>query len=589
MKHVILLLFLGFGALQAQTAIHLYADSAHAPFYWGVASGDPSDSSVIIWTKSTSANVVVWQVSSDSAFSAITQTGNIFPDSSHDFTIQLKVNSLAPDTRYYFRFIDYLGRYSMRGRTHTMPRGPVSKVGLAVFSCSSVYSGYFNAYRAASTYDSLLAFVHLGDFIYDFIDPQERVRIPASAPVNPTNLNAWRDIYKMYYLDPDLRKARAEFPFIQIWDNHDVTNNSSRSAAVQAFREYVPVDWPPQTDTFRIYRKKNIGNLADIFMIDDWLYKTDTFSDGSTNMLGSRQEAWLFTGLNNSTATWKIMGVSKTMCGWYTKGFDPFVLALVPNDGDVFNGEAWDGFPTSRYRLLNHIRTQRIQNIMTLSGDMHYSLKAELSETPTDTNTYDRRTGNGSVGVEFAPTSVSRGNFDESGLPPSLVNTTLPNLNLKTNPHQLWQEYTSHGFGILWLYPDSSVAEWHATPILSIDSSDELLHRDVVLKDQNRWYRPGIETGTDVKPAIVNHTWKVYPNPSEDMIILENSAFSDEKVRLCFYQMNGARIRETFEAQTLQGKVQISLNGLPFGDLLLRISGSGVEQSIQIVHSKSTR
>ena len=47
-------------------------------FSYGVASFDPSNSGVIIWTRYTTANVeIIWEVSTQSDFSSILRTGKI--------------------------------------------------------------------------------------------------------------------------------------------------------------------------------------------------------------------------------------------------------------------------------------------------------------------------------------------------------------------------------------------------------------------------------------------------------------------------------------------------------------------------------
>lgn len=60
--------------------INLEADSVHAPFYYGVASGDPLTDKVIIWTHITSTQVletVTYQVALDSTFNNIVSSGTL--------------------------------------------------------------------------------------------------------------------------------------------------------------------------------------------------------------------------------------------------------------------------------------------------------------------------------------------------------------------------------------------------------------------------------------------------------------------------------------------------------------------------------
>ena len=88
------------------------ADSMHAPFYHGVASGDPTGEHVILWTRITpmpsqqsSVLDVQWQISADENFTSILQSGTTSTDSTVDFTVKVDVGGLSSDTYYYYRFI----------------------------------------------------------------------------------------------------------------------------------------------------------------------------------------------------------------------------------------------------------------------------------------------------------------------------------------------------------------------------------------------------------------------------------------------------------------------------------------------------
>ncbi len=179
---------------------NMYGDSIHAPFYHGVASGDPLPGSVILWTRITPAPMdfnpytVNYQLATDSLFASVVAFGSVITDSSFDWTIKVDVTGLSANTVYYYRFDDGAGNYSQRGRTRTAPSGSTSDLRFAVFSCSSVFSGFFNGYaRVAEKADSLNAAIHLGDYIYDFVDADEQVRVPSPFPIDPTTLEGWRD------------------------------------------------------------------------------------------------------------------------------------------------------------------------------------------------------------------------------------------------------------------------------------------------------------------------------------------------------------------------------------------------------------
>lgn len=138
---------------QQQLPDNIYADTAFAPFYWSVASGDPLQDRVIIWTKvfvkdSNSAPVLLkWQMASDSSFTVLINNGQAICNAKHDFTTKVDVTGLLPSHRYYYRFITADGKISQLGKAETLPADTAKHFKLALVSCSSVWSGYFNAYR----------------------------------------------------------------------------------------------------------------------------------------------------------------------------------------------------------------------------------------------------------------------------------------------------------------------------------------------------------------------------------------------------------------------------------------------------------
>ena len=97
---------------------NIYADSAFAPFYYGVGSGDPLHDRVILWTKiagkdSTSTPVVLrWQIATDSLFKSIVNSGETACSAKHDFTTHVDATGLKAQQHYYYRFIMPDGKYS---------------------------------------------------------------------------------------------------------------------------------------------------------------------------------------------------------------------------------------------------------------------------------------------------------------------------------------------------------------------------------------------------------------------------------------------------------------------------------------------
>ncbi|HEY2395246.1 MAG TPA: alkaline phosphatase D family protein [Rudaea sp.] len=216
----------------------------------GVGSGDPQPDSVLLWTRrpATDANAVVHltcEVAADAKFERIVTTAKAKLTAASDFTCRVLVGGLEPAREYWYRFTDDEGGGSRIGRTLTAPADDDARaVRFAFVSCQNANYGAQNAYRrmifedAKAAPEDRLGFVlHLGDFIYELVwYPEERpdyydrkvrdlVRYASGEKHEdfhiPTTVDDYRAVYRAYLHDPDLQDARAHFPFVAIWDNHE--------------------------------------------------------------------------------------------------------------------------------------------------------------------------------------------------------------------------------------------------------------------------------------------------------------------------------------------------------------------------------
>ena len=130
---------------------------------------------------------------------------------------------------------------------------------------------FFNAYQRIAERDDLDLVIHLGDYIYDFVDEDEQVRVPDPYPTVPENLDEWRDRHQYYLLDPNLRAARQNHPWAQIWDNHDV-KRTDFEPGMQAFYDWTPLRQVNEDAPERIYRKLAFGGLVDLMFMDILLF-----------------------------------------------------------------------------------------------------------------------------------------------------------------------------------------------------------------------------------------------------------------------------------------------------------------------------
>ncbi len=253
-------------------------------FAQGVASGDPAFDSVILWTRrppvGKAAAKLTVEVAEDSTFGRVVAKRTTQISTDTDWTSRVLVAGLRPRTIYWYRFTDEHGFGSRIGRTVTAPSAQDNRpVRFAFVSCQNVQQGACNAYRRMIWEDERkpeaeqLGFVlHLGDFVYEIVwYPEDRpqgmyarrlrdlVRYESGEKIRdfhvPTTLDDYRNLYRSYLTDPDLQDARARFPFVCMWDNHEFSwkgwqsqqnFGSSRPAqkvkvaANQAWFEYQP-------------------------------------------------------------------------------------------------------------------------------------------------------------------------------------------------------------------------------------------------------------------------------------------------------------------------------------------------------------
>ncbi len=326
-------------------------------FAHGVASGDPLARKVIIWTRITSERggivPVKWEMALDAAFRRVVRAGIALTDGRKDHTVKVDVSGLKPDTVYHYRFA--VGHtVSPAGRTRTLPVGSVAQVKLAVFTCSNFPAGYFHAYREAAKLEGIHAAVHLGDYIYEYgrdgyastdAAALGREVLPAGELLT---LDDYRQRYAQYHTDADLQAVHAAMPFINVWDDHEIANDTwkdgaenhdsategeftvRRAAALQAFHEWLPIRTPDPRRPQQINRSFTFGNLLALHMLDTRVIARDQqmeyanyfVSDGSFDgerfaadladtdrqLLGAEQLLWLQQQFSRSTATWQMLG-----------------------------------------------------------------------------------------------------------------------------------------------------------------------------------------------------------------------------------------------------------------------------------------
>lgn len=335
-------------------------DGAAYSFRHGVASGDPLNDRVILWTRVTprrngdTADISVrWQMATDPAMQMVVAGGSTATSVDRDYTVKIDAAGLLPGHVYYYQFaID--GQKSVVGRTKTLARADARQVRLAVFSCSNYPSGYFNVYADAARQDDIDAALHIGDYIYEYestgyasgnAEALGRVSEPRELLLR---LDDYRRRYAQYRSDPDLQAVHAAMPFITVWDDHEFADDTWRDgsvdhkasafgpfalrklAALTAYHEWMPIRLPDADAPDKIYRSFDFGGIVSLHMLDTRLiardqqlmlssyydenkhfdaekYKQDVCSP-RRQMIGHEQMAWLEDRVRQSKARWQMLG-----------------------------------------------------------------------------------------------------------------------------------------------------------------------------------------------------------------------------------------------------------------------------------------
>jgi alkaline phosphatase D len=355
------------GAMRQERSSSGYA------FPQGIASADPQAEAVVLWTrvvpKDPAADKVtlLLEAARDPALSEVVARRELIAERTWDFTVRVFLNGLEPDRPYFYRFTAPDGGQSRVGRTRTAPAADASaELRLAVVSCQHYETGYFHAYRRllqddtrAAEHGKLHVVLHVGDFIYTDIVSEDFEAGPGEFPIVrrvgqypsggavgqrqrrfPQTLEDYRHLYRVYLSDPDLQTARATWPFVCTWDDHELVNDvwqsfvgdrgmqTQKLHSNQAWFEYVPAalsaapagpagqnpardftpvsvrDAPPADldedylshepnnlaaiGSLTLYRALSWGRMADLIMVDGRSYRGERgVDDAQLNAVGT--------------------------------------------------------------------------------------------------------------------------------------------------------------------------------------------------------------------------------------------------------------------------------------------------------------
>lgn len=481
-------------------------------FTHGVASGEPAQNSVLLWTRYAAAHnaKLSVEISADSEFSAPKTVGEVTVAPERDFTAKYVVGDLQPGRWYFFRFIAPDGSKSAVGRTRTLPEGLASKFNIGVVSCSNMPFGYFNAYAHAAQNADLDLMVHTGDYLYEYPvgSYPSKEQALAGRIIEPANemiqLADYRLRYASYRSDPDLQRLHQVLPMIAMWDDHEYANDAYRDgaqnhdagegdwevrkrAAEQVYREWMPVrDRAPEEPHWSEYQ---IGDLATIFMTESRVtardqpaelaaalrgqtdippalekFRDEIWQDPSRQMLGGDQEAWLGSAMRKSKASgtkWQIWAQQCIMgnlrspqetSNWLTPDSSPFVQARVK----VGQMAAQAGLPFNMDAWDGYpvARKRMLESIANANADL-----VVLTGDSHNGWAFDLDLDGEPVGVEFAGHSVTSPGFESffKGAKPADMSNAL----VKANEQLQWVNTEDRGYMTVSLTPNRAMSTWH--------------------------------------------------------------------------------------------------------------------------------
>lgn len=387
------------------------------PFTLGVATGDPTASGFVAWTRlapdptngggvGPDPVVVTYEVASDSGFGQVVRSGEVTALADLAHTVHVDLDGLDPDAEWWVRFTAD-GFASPVGRGRTLPASGTSPLRFGFVSCQDYVDGYYTALRGLAG-EGCDLWLHLGDYMYENATPSGAIR--SHGDYECFTLDQYRNRYGFIKGDADLQAAHHAAPVVVVWDDHEVDNNyagtsgaggpsqviARRTAGYRAWFEHQPVRLTaPTGPDLQIYRRFSWGDLATFHMLDGRQYRDPQPCGGDLadcpertavdrTLLGSDQRQWLADGIDGSGAVWDVVG-------------NQTVFVPLPF-GPAYNNDQWDGYPQDRDRVWEILKAR--PNPLVVTGDIHAAGVARMHATLDDPET-ER------IGTELVGTSVS--------------------------------------------------------------------------------------------------------------------------------------------------------------------------------------
>jgi alkaline phosphatase D len=395
--------------LLAGLAAVVLAPAAHADpgFRYGVASGEITSTSAILWTRSNEPGPVRLLVWASSRKGMPVATLDLRAVRERDFVVQRRIHGLAPNRPYAYSFLVKVGRITIAapGEFRTAPApGQAATIRFAITGDAD---GARNpktgkpAYNLFQVYGRMAAErnhfnINLGDTIYSDSEV-------AGVPPALTVAAKWAK-YRENLGFGHLRNLRRGTGLYSHWDDHEFINDFTRAehgstiyaAGARAFRDYAPVTYSSRNGLYRTFRW---GKHLELFFLDERSFRSgkvrtacgndlaptapqevrnafaalvpglanpvpqaclDAINDPTRTMLGARQYAAFTRAVKASTATWKVIVNEVPIQQYYALPYD-----------------RWEGYGAERERLLTFLR-DNVKNVLFLTTDTHANFVNEV-------------------------------------------------------------------------------------------------------------------------------------------------------------------------------------------------------------------
>eukprot|EP00834_Sanchytrium_tribonematis_P004321 NODE_206_length_12919_cov_0.381357.p3 type:complete len:484 gc:universal NODE_206_length_12919_cov_0.381357:3423-4874(+) len=427
-------------------------------FNAGVASGDPTLNSIILWTRVENYSGVVYVEISGKETLENSVIHHSKTSAKHDYIVKLDVSGLRAHKRYYYQFYVNYGNKKIRSLMGTFKTLPVDTkhVKLAIASCQNLPYGFFTPLKIMVDLKADYQ-VFLGDYIYEYRNGPYGNGTAINRLPKPnrdlTTLSDYRTRHLQYKQDRDLQHFHQYISQIPVWDDHEFSDNSWRNgsklrnstfmarklAAMQAYFEYMPIRVFPKQMFDPIYRTFQFGKLFELIMMDtrsvrdqNGIRNPKIIGNPNRTLLGTAQENWL-KKLPLKPTKWTLYGNQIAFA---------VVNKKIHNLNFPLLEDAWDAYPASRRFMIDYMHKRQLESgskPIMLSGDVHISMHNRIE----------------GIDELIAPAIASL-SFENKHLK-SVANKVL---NLLKVGESLWVDVYSKGFMMLDIFVDKINVTW---------------------------------------------------------------------------------------------------------------------------------